>query len=152
MKKLILALLFSSSVCFGQIVVTTPIANFPNISNPLSYYLFLVANPGVTNYNITMAQFCAYLTTQGFQSGPVKYSMTNGTTTATNTVNGCVHIVDTNMNETITGTFYPTNTLTVATITSLPFTNDWAWIGRMSNYMMEISMSNNAVTFTRLGP
>ena len=66
MKKLILALLFSSSVCFGQTVVTTPIANFPNISNPLSYYLLLIANPGVTNYNITMSQLCAYLITQGF--------------------------------------------------------------------------------------
>jgi len=47
--------------------------------------------------------------------------------------------------------FYASNSLTPSIITN-SITNDGCWIGRMSNQLMEVSMSNNVVTFTKLGP
>ena len=69
----------------------------------------------------------------------------------TNTGTGSYGFSDSNFNSTVMGVYYRSNTLTVATILT-GMTNDDCWVGRMSNYFMEISMSNNVATFTRLGP
>jgi hypothetical protein len=45
------------------------------------------------------------------------------------------------------GTYYPTNALTLATITSSPFTNGWFWFGNLSNQLTVVYMTNNTVSY-----
>jgi hypothetical protein len=61
MKKLIASLMLVGGVCSAQLPSqVTPISGYPNIANPGTNYLFLLAQPGVTNWNTSVGQLTAY--------------------------------------------------------------------------------------------
>lgn len=55
-------LVVSLLVCDAQ-VSFTPISHYPNTAQPPVAYLIVLAQPGVTNWNMTLAQFMRYIST-----------------------------------------------------------------------------------------